>query len=109
MAAILAQNQMLQERSASQGSKHILSFLDGSRATILGHREALAWAGQGRDLRALPAVEGSAEGEVMEVDDRPAVLRGGGMRNTSKVDWWRAAAMSGTLGISSCRMAMAMS
>jgi hypothetical protein len=50
---------------------------DGSRTTILGHREALAWAGQGRDLWSLPSVGGAAAGDVIEVDEGPALIQGG--------------------------------
>ncbi len=37
MAAILAQNQTLQEWLAIQDSKHLLSLQDGTRTTISGH------------------------------------------------------------------------
>jgi hypothetical protein len=63
---------------AIQDSKCLLSFPDGTRMTISGHREALAQAAQESDHLALSSVEEAAAGEDMEVDKGPYLIQGGG-------------------------------
>ncbi len=70
MAAIPAQNQMLQHCLATQDNLQILSFLDGTRLTIARHRNALAHSSQGGDIpRALPMEHASDKGKDEYKDD----------------------------------------